>query len=242
MTFLRAAGVRIVGYVPTKTTTYSNGVWTQTGFRTAASVTAMLNLYSGSAMGPLLNGIFVDEVSTRWQATTDASWGDHTAYYRSLFAEIRALNYIVVANPGSWPPDGLLNAATGGADTVVVFEGSITTWDPTLTGATCLSTLWDQTQGSFAPGPWCRYVPNWDGVDSLITTAERGAIGSELAALIYGATASSVSSIRTQALAANVTSVYVTTNSLWNVLPSWWCHVFPWVPSGSSCTSSPPPP
>lgn len=245
MMMLQAAGVRVVGYVPTKTTTYANGVWTQTGFRPAASVNSMVDMYHSSAMGPLLSGIFVDEVSGRYQATNSASWGDHTAYYRALFSVIRARNsaWSVVANPGSFPPDGLLGASTGGADVVVVFEGDYSTrWDPTATGSTCEATLWTNSQGSFSPGPWCPWVPNWDGIDSLITQASQpGGLGSELAALVYGASAATVGTIRTQAIAAHVTTLYATDSSLWNTLPSWWCQSIGEA-AGTECLSSPPPP
>lgn len=92
MTLLRNAGVRTVAYISTKNTTYSGGVWTQTGFRTSSAVRAYIDTYRASAMGTLLDGFFVDEVSTRWQATSASAWGDHAAYYRALFAEIRGLN------------------------------------------------------------------------------------------------------------------------------------------------------
>jgi len=236
----------VVAYISTKTTNYSQGVWTQTGFRSTSTVRAYIDLYRSSQLGPLLDGFFIDEVSNRWQATETASWGDHTAYYRSLFAEIRGLDarYVVVANPGSLPPDGLLNASAGGADTAVIFEGSLEQdWDPTVGGSTCLAHLWTQQRGSFAPGPWCPYVPGWDGVDALIADAERGfgAVGSELAALIYGASAATIGTIHIQALAANVTSLYASTSRKWDDVPSWWCQAIG-QPESSTCVAAPPQP
>ena len=127
----------------------------------------------------------------------------------------------------------------GGADVVVIFEGSAAKWDPTFGGSTCLAQLWSQAQGSFDPGPYCPYVPSSDGVDDLIASAQQRTLGSELAVLIYDASAASVGSIRAQALAANVTTVFATSSSLWNAMPSWWCEVLG-DPPGSTCVSSPP--
>ncbi len=31
----------------------------------------------------------------------------------------------------------------------------------------CSTLEWDTSQGTFPQGPWCAYVPNWDGVDAL---------------------------------------------------------------------------
>ena len=28
-------------------------------------------------------------------------------------------------------------------------------------------TMDNDSQGSFQPGPWCAYVPNWDGIEAL---------------------------------------------------------------------------
>lgn len=238
-TMLHTAGVKMVGYVPTKQTTYEGGVWTQTGFRSPTAVRSMVNGYADTLIGPLLNGIFVDEVSSAWQASSKTEWGNHTAYYRSLFSEIRHLNYSIVANSGGWPPKGLLDARTGGADMAVIFEGSLSRWDPTIVGSSCLDKLWTQSQGSFPPGPWCPYVPNWDGVDAFISSAAGGTIGSKLAALVYDTSESNVRSIRTQAIAAGVNTVYATSSSLWGTIPSWWCEVLD-EPEGTLCMASPP--
>jgi hypothetical protein len=112
MTLLHAAGVEVLAYVPTKTTTFSGGVWTQTGFRSAASVTAMLELYTEGEMGSLLSGIFVDETSNRWQATSHADWGDHTAYYRSLFRQIRQLGVATIGRNYTARAEALTCAAS----------------------------------------------------------------------------------------------------------------------------------
>ena len=60
-------------------------------------------------------------MSNRWLVTEKAEWGDHLAYYLSLFKHIRTpdhysqMNCSIVANPDSWPPDEFFNASAGAA-------------------------------------------------------------------------------------------------------------------------------
>ncbi len=50
--------------------------------------------------------------------------------------------------------------------------------------------LWSYAQPPFGPGPFCSYVRNWDGVDTLKADVEGGTIpANRTAALLYGSTA-----------------------------------------------------
>ena len=46
-------------------------------------------------------------------------------------------------------------------------EAAYAKWAPSAAGGTCADQLWTDAQGSFDEGPFCAYVPNWDGVDGL---------------------------------------------------------------------------
>ena len=70
MQMLRSSGVQMVGYVATKLASETSpGVWTQTGLRDHAIVTADVDSWFSGDMGGLLSGIFFDEVSNLWQVT-----------------------------------------------------------------------------------------------------------------------------------------------------------------------------
>ena len=113
----------------------------------------------------------------------------------------------------------------------MAFESGANKWDPRryADGASCESQLYSQAQGSFPPGPWCVYVPGWDGVDGLVSAAQSpDGAGAELAALIYGASDAYIPAIAAQAAAAGVTLLYVTDAPMatpWGALPSFWCDL-----------------
>ena len=222
---LAERGVKLIGYVPTKLANETSpGVWKQYGFRSLASVAAMIDeWYNDREIGPILGGIFVDEVSNMWSATKDKVWGDHSTFYRTIFASIRdrSSSATVVANSGGPPPDMLITS--GGADVVVIFEAAATKWDPSffappgsvLAHAGCQALLHAQNHGAFDPGPWCPFVPKVDGVDALVAGINSGRLRVQLAALVYGAkpantSASWLGNTALQADESNVTYLYVT--------------------------------
>ena len=239
--------------VPTKVASETSpGVWTQTGFRPSTQIDSMLQLWD-TTFGTLLSGIFVDEVSNRWSAVNDHSWGDHILFYQAIFQTIRTFSkgaepWLVVSNSGGVPPNALVNGpASGGfdtqgrgADVAVVFESSAAKWDPTLagiSGETCVDQLWTRTQGSFDAGPWCPLVPVWDGADSFVTAASAGELSTATAALVYGADASEgLGNSVEQARTAQMRYLYVTEQpqaAPWSSLTGSWAQLLQAIGSGS---------
>ena len=263
MRHLHASGVSMVGYVKTKEATETSpGVWTQTGMRDAADVAADLQLYAES-YEDLLEGIFVDEVANRWSAVSNSqTWfGDSTTIvqrYLSIFAAVRSFNWTIWANPGSAPPDALVDGLSTGhgglsaGDVFVLYEGGLAGWDPTRGGADCIDTLWTDSQGEFGPGPWCKSVPNWDGVDAMRSAVAARSLGSEAAALIYGVSdGRGLGGIINQSRAAGIGLLYVTDQPMatpWSALSGIWCSLLSQMdsecgtcaPPPASCTPSPP--
>ncbi len=82
--------------------------------------------------------------------------------------------------------------------------------------------LWDHTQGSYPPGPWCSYVPNWDHIESLKNTFSASSRCNQAAALLYSTSASAVSAIVDTGRAQGVCWFYATDRSYddnpWNGL------------------------
>jgi len=266
MAHLKTSGVSMIGYVPTKIAhEASPGWWVQTALRPLAAVREMIDVWD-RVFGGLLDGIFVDEVSNRWTVHQQEAWGDHLAFYLDIFSHIREAqpSWRVVANAGSAAPDAFYGAAgfSGqGADVIVHFEGSHGQWDPSATDASssCREHLWTRSQGSFSPGPWCPYVPSWDGVDALCRAAQcDDCLDAELGALIYAA--GSEGSLRAdpsltphvwlnrvveQAVQGGVTYLFVTDQPAaapWSALPSYWTELVSLIAPSPSPSSPPSPP
>jgi hypothetical protein len=223
---LRTGGNTVIGYVKTKNATETSaGVWEQSGFRSLSDIESDLRLWNKEFV---VDGIFLDEVSNIWQVTENAAWGNHVAFYMKIFALIDEINanWTIVINPGSpFPIDFFStprNALNRTADIALVYESSSASWDPTQhgVGSTCLDGLWSTAQGSYSPGPWCPYVPVWDGIDSIVAGFEDGtfaAYDKYGAVALYGANSSlaadsagGVGSIVAQAVRWNMTYIYVT--------------------------------
>lgn len=225
----------MIGYVKTKNASETSpGVWTQTGFRSLSDIETDLRLWSTEFN---IDGIFLDEVSNLWQVTSDTSFGDHIQFYQTVFQLIDSINssWTITINPGSPFPTAFFNTASPGyetddldtpnrtADIALAFESSIDVWDPHTTNQTCLDLLWTDVKGSYSPGPWCRYVPDWDGIDSMVDAFADGtfaSLGKSAAVAIYGADnlttgnePGSVTSVLDQAVRWNVSYLYLTDRS-----------------------------
>jgi hypothetical protein len=87
---------RAIGYVYTKIAEETSpGVWEQRAFRDAGDVEADLDAWAASG---LVEGVFLDEVSNSWAASS-SGWADdattaadHEAYYAEIFAAARSLS------------------------------------------------------------------------------------------------------------------------------------------------------
>ena len=250
MRVLRDAGVRMLGYVPTKESfEESPGFWVQTDFRDASEVDAMVALWAAEPFGSLLEGIFLDEASNMWSHDSFNTSDEHVAYYRARFASVRSARpgWTVAANSGSPPYYSMLDAATGGADLIVAFEQNATKWDPAWPALgsyprpKCLDLIRTdaRSQGAHPPGPWCPYCYNWDGVDAVVSAAAGGSSGSAFGALVYAAN-NGAGAVPAQAAAAGFSYIYVTDapfESPWSALPSYWCDLLSaaGLPPSSSC-------
>jgi hypothetical protein len=102
---LRAAGTRVLGYVPTAY-----------GARSARAVDADVDRYV-SWYG--VDGIFLDEASSQRR---------DLPYYRGLARQVRSQAQLVVLNPGRVPDRGYFRVA----DVVVTFEGPYAAYAPAL--------------------------------------------------------------------------------------------------------------
>jgi len=92
-----------------------------------------------------------------------------------------------VLNPGSPYYEDILGPTYYGdiRVIVVVFEQLQSVYQPS---GDCIDLLWATTQGEFTSGPWCRFVPNWDGIEALKTLMDNGTILPEQSAvMVYGA-------------------------------------------------------
>jgi len=227
---LFTAGNEVFGYVKTKIASETSpGTWLQTGLRDITEIKEDINIWKENFN---LTGIFLDEVSNLWQITEAASWGDHIAFYQSIFGYIRSVNpdWKIVINPGSAFSTEFIDASspTNTADLAVVFEKSASYWDPaSISGGqdTCIDLLWTQAKGTFGPGPWCPLVPEWDGADSLISLISEEKTDKDVAALMYGGEGVDIQSVVSQAMSWNVGYLYVTDRpkaTPWDKLPTYW--------------------
>ena len=230
---------RAVGYVYTKIAEETSpGVWEQRAFRDAGDVEADLDAWAASG---LVEGVFLDEVSNSWAASS-SGWADdattaadHEAYYAEIFAAARSRFSFVVANPGSPYPLSYLDDDDA-PDVVVLSEAAYAKWAPSAAGGTCADQLWTDAQGSFDEGPFCAYVPNWDGVDGLKDVVDARSSSTAQAALLYGADpALDAAAFVAAAYDAGVDYVYVTDRPVatpWDELPTFWDSLVAAVASG----------
>jgi len=220
---------RAIGYVYTKIAEETSpGVWEQRAFRDAGDVEADLDAWAASG---LVEGVFLDEVSNSWAASS-SGWADdattaadHEAYYAEIFAAARSRFSFVVANPGSPYPLSYLEDANA-PDVVVLSEAAYAKWAPSAAGGTCTDQLWTDAQGSFDEGPFCTYVPNWDGVDGLKDVVDARSSSTAQATLLYDADpALDAAAFVAAAYDAGVDYVYVTDRPVatpWDELPTFW--------------------
>ena len=212
--YLQNHNVKVIGYVHTKV-----GYPKITGFRTINDVRADILSWK-TAYSTVLNGIFVDEVSTIYLQTYDISKENVLLYYASIttFIQTTFTNALVFLNPGN-PFYPELISSKGCNVIGVVFESPYSNWQPVNS---CLSILYKKSQGSFSYGPWCPFVPNRDGVEVLKNLIPQTISACQIAALIYKAP--SVIGTATAAIqlanAQNVGSIYITDQAGWSSLAS----------------------
>ena len=234
---------RAVGYVYTKIAEETSpGVWEQRAFRDAGDVEADLDAWAASG---LVEGVFLDEVSNSWAASS-SGWADdattaadHEAFYAEIFAAARSRFSFVVANPGSPYPLSYLDD-TNAPDVVVLSEAAYAKWAPSAAGGTCADQLWTDAQGSFDEGPFCAYVPNWDGVDGLKDVVDARSSSTAQATLLYDADpALDAAAFVAAAYDAGVDYVYVTDRPVatpWDELPTFWDAL---VAAATDCVDDP---
>ena len=152
-----------------------------------------------------------------------------------IFAAARSRFSFVVANPASPYPLSYLDDDDA-PDVVVLSEAAYAKWAPSAVGATCADQLWTDAQGSFDEGPFCAYVPNWDGVDGLKDVVDARSSSTAQAALLYGADpALDAAAFVAAAYDAGVDYVYVTDRPVatpWDELPTFWDALVAAVASG----------
>lgn len=212
--YLKGNNVEVTGYVHTKL-----GYPNIYGYRDADDVKADIDLWFAEYTA---DGIFIDEVSNRWLQPWD-SLEQVTSFNQDI------VDYVLdekgfgraILNPGSAYFEDIMEPYYGNTKVIVVmFENK--QWD--FQRGNCLWGLWTQAQGSFSPGPWCPYVPAWDGVEPLKAAMENGSILPEQSAvLIYGAESTTVATETSidLGLAANVGWFYIVDNwDAWSSTPS----------------------
>jgi len=125
-----------------------------------------------------------------------------------------------ILNPGSAYFEDIIAPYYGDSRVIVVLTE---TGYANFMSDDCASLLWTQEQGSFPPGPWCPYVPNWDGIEPLKAKMDDGTILTEqTAALLYNSNGCSdnVEETINTGVAANVGWFYITdSNSPWSTTP-----------------------
>ena len=128
----------------------------------------------------------------------------------------------VVLNPGYLYDIELMEPYFGNPRVVsVLLEGAISKFQGDNEN-TCLDNLWSQEQGTFGPGPFCEFVPEWDEVEPLKDKIDDGSILPEQSAvLLYQATppGDNVSAAFVNGVLSNVGWMYVTDDS-WSGMAS----------------------
>lgn len=125
---LRAAGGKVLGYVPTGYggATVRAGASCQPAVGTTYTATDVLNCAARYKLWYAVDGVFLDELTNTTAAATPAA----IAFYQQIYAGIKgsngfAPNWLVVGNPGSETVvDYFADAGGPSADTLVVFENS----------------------------------------------------------------------------------------------------------------------
>ena len=168
-----------------------------------------------------VDGIFVDQVSNRWPSEGDSE-EQVIRFYRQI------IDYVlddkgfdqVVLNPGSAYFEEMISSWYGNSRVmVVVFENTQRIFQM----SNCSDGLWSAAQGSFSSGPWCPYVPDWDGIEILANLMNDNVITAvQSAVLIYNATVSAADTAASidYAVQANVGWFYVTDVWGWYTTPN----------------------
>jgi len=174
-------GVRSLGYVYTKTSTYqpSTGYFTNTGFRNYAET--LDDVYKWMRTWgnlPGFSGIFLDEVSTAYQAIEELWHVNHIAWYQDMINDIKAINpkLDVVLNSGTACPIQLVMPGPGfpsPASTAVIYEGAVNHWADHCT--------------SYRAGPYCSLAPD-SIISGIQARVESGLLKGS--AMLYGTTQS----------------------------------------------------
>mmetsp|Transcript_27342 Transcript_27342/g.41586 ORF Transcript_27342/g.41586 Transcript_27342/m.41586 type:complete len:1401 (+) Transcript_27342:156-4358(+) len=238
--FLREANVEVIGYVHTKVG-YPNTI---TAYRNMTDIKADIDMWKNSYT---VDGIFIDEVTNSWPATNFDSKETAVSTYTELVNYVLAVPTFVraVLNPGSAYDEELMQPYYGNSKVIaVVMESTVEQYYPSATGKNCVDLLYNSTQGSFSPGPFCPYVPNWDGIESLQTamTSGSGLTTPQSAIMLYDNVgglldATKVQDIITKGGDQAVGWFYVTDQSGWTALPSEFIMSAQTTSLGGTCNS-----
>lgn len=172
--------VEVVGYIHTKTNFPHID-----GYRDISDVKHDIDLWKTDYD---VDGIFIDEVSNRWPNATFDSKHIAIANYTRIVDYVLETQGRAIMNPGGAYYEELMAPYYGNSKVIsVVFESPVEHYLPAVKGETCLEQLYTSSQGSFAPGPWCPFVPNWDAVEPLQTAMEStaGIAPEQSAVMIY---------------------------------------------------------
>jgi len=223
--YLIENNVEVIGYIHTKRN-FPN----IDGYRSIEAITADIDFWKDNY--PDVSGIFIDEVTNRWpDATFDSRESANDVYKEIIDYVIDAKDYgRAVINPGGPYFEELVVSSYSGNPKVisVVFESPANRFLPP-NDADCLSILNTETQGSFAPGPWCQYIPNWDGIEPLQSAMESdGSIATaQSAVMVYNNNGDDDHNnvLKTQEMIqhgidANIGWFYITDKSVWSDTPS----------------------
>ena len=172
-----------------------------------------------------MDGIFIDEATNRWPNAAFDSEATAEDFYTDI------IDYVIVnkaygravINPGGPYFEALMAPYYGNSKVIsVVFESPADKWLPS--NGDCLSILYDKSQGFFNPGPWCSFVPNWDGVEPLknVMNSSPGVTAAQSAVMIYdsGNSVSETQQMITHGISENIGWFYVTEKSVWSDTPS----------------------
>lgn len=125
-------------------------------------------------------------MTSRWPRPWDSKT-TALAFYGDLITFIldKDPNLIVVLNSGTAYYEEYILGQPPNVK-AVIYETRKNKYHP---DTDCLSLLRTDVQGSYSPGPWCRYVPNYDGIESLKQLSDDGTIlATQTAVLMYEAT------------------------------------------------------
>jgi hypothetical protein len=154
--YLRSKGVKVVGYIHTKL-----GYPNINGYRSYSTVISDIKYWASTFT---IDGIFVDEVSNQWPDSAYDSKAATLKYYGNLtqFINTTYPKFLTVLNPGSIYFSEL-TAGKGSRVISVLYETAASGWNPV--SGECINSLWTTEKGSYQRGPWCPYVPEWDGIE-----------------------------------------------------------------------------